>query len=206
MAVSFMVFLCCCILGLAAVKCQDIAIGNLQNAGRPIHTDAGTIIGPLGDFAGNQNCPYKLVEFGDYECPPCHEANTEVPGILKIYESKVKFEFRNFPLTNLHPFAARAALIAEEARGAGKFWQVHEALYSEPVICAASLDRIELSNNLQVSKMSVSEAAVALGNVNRDVICARSVGVTGTPTFFLCCPSGQVILLRSIKDIAVFVR
>lgn len=78
---------------------------------------------------GNNNAPLELVEYGDYQCPYCGEAYPALEELQKRLGKKLKFVFRNFPLTNTHADAETAALAAEAAGAQGKFWEMHNMLY-----------------------------------------------------------------------------
>jgi protein-disulfide isomerase len=78
---------------------------------------------------GNNNAPIELVEYGDYQCPYCGEAYTAIKELEKRLGKKLKFVFRNFPLTNTHANAEIAALAAESAAAQGKFWEMYEMLF-----------------------------------------------------------------------------
>ncbi len=94
-----------------------------------LHVSAASVIGPHPDFRGDQNAPYTLVEFADYQCPPCKAADAQVGSVLNRYKGKVRLTFRNYPLP-FHEYALPAALAAETARRQGKFWPMHDALYA----------------------------------------------------------------------------
>lgn len=72
-------------------------------------------------YQGNINAPVELVEYGDYQCPYCQKAYPIVKKLQKRYSQNLKFVFRNFPLTNIHPYARLAALGSEAAAKQGKF-------------------------------------------------------------------------------------
>src|SRR6202046_5887144 len=70
-----------------------------------------------------------LVEYGDYQCPSCGQAYPIVKRLQKHFRSRLSFIFRNFPLTQIHPYAEPAAETAEFAAAHEKFWQMHDLLY-----------------------------------------------------------------------------
>ena len=69
-----------------------------------------------------------LIEYGDYECPYCGEAFPILKAVQRALGSDLLFVFRNFPLTEVHPHAARAAEFAEAAASVGQFWAAHDIL------------------------------------------------------------------------------
>src|ERR1700721_4318235 len=73
----------------------------------------------------------KLVEYGDYQCPYCGEYYSTVKQVVSMYNSQITFQFRNFPLTSIHPNAFAGARAAEAAGLMGKFWQMHDLLYEQ---------------------------------------------------------------------------
>src|SRR6187401_1032895 len=71
-----------------------------------------------------------LVEYGDFECPFCGEAFWELKELENLIKNEARFVFRHFPLTQMHPNAMLAAEAAEAAGAQGRFWEMHDALFS----------------------------------------------------------------------------
>src|SRR5882672_7758780 len=91
-----------------------------------------TLVLPVGDrdhAQGSVNAPVTLVEYGDYECPYCGRAYPIVKAVQKALGLRLRFVFRNFPLSEMHPNASNAAEAAEAAGDQGKFWEMHDALF-----------------------------------------------------------------------------
>src|SRR5271168_3363645 len=78
---------------------------------------------------GLADAPLTLVEYGDYQCPYCGMAYPGVKKLQKTLGKKLRFVFRNFPLTQAHPYARIAAEAAEAAALLGKFWPMHDMIY-----------------------------------------------------------------------------
>ena len=70
-----------------------------------------------------------LVEYGDYECPYCGAAYPIIKEVQARMDKRLRFVFRNFPITTSHPHAEQAAEAAEAAATQGRFWQMHDLLY-----------------------------------------------------------------------------
>src|SRR6059058_6548702 len=70
-----------------------------------------------------------LVQYGDYECPYTRLSTTIVRAIQQQLGEQLRFVFRNFPLTEIHPHALHAALAAEAAAAQGKFWEMHDYIF-----------------------------------------------------------------------------
>lgn len=165
------------------------------------------VIGPNADFAGDPHSTYTLVEFGDYQCPPCHAANEKIPDILKKYRGKVRFTFRNLPLTSIHPYAMPAALAAEVARQQGQFWSVHDHLYriDPEVFDAVAIRSALVAQRKEQHQSATLRKSLAESVIELDMREARALGLKSTPSFFLCCPNRQVVHLKSLNQIANYV-
>src|ERR1039457_2723710 len=86
-------------------------------------------VGERDHIQGPANAPVTLVEYGDYECPYCGQAYPIVKQLQERLGNKLRFVFRNFPLSTMHPHAEEAAEAAEAAAAHGKFWEMHDLLY-----------------------------------------------------------------------------
>jgi len=78
---------------------------------------------------GPGDAPVTLVEYGDFECPYCGRAYPIVKEVQRRLGERLRFVFRNFPLTQVHPHAQHAAEAAEVAGAQGKFWGMHDTLF-----------------------------------------------------------------------------
>ena len=78
---------------------------------------------------GPANAPVTLLEYGDYECPYCAQAYIIIKEAQERLGSKLRFVFRNFPVTNVRPHAYETALAAEAAAAQGKFWDMYDYLF-----------------------------------------------------------------------------
>ena len=138
-------------------------------------------------FYGNPKAPVTVVEFGDFECPACREAEISAAKIRKHFGDRIRFAFRQFPLQGIHPQAEKAAEASECAAQQGKFWQAVDMFYQHQTdLSPAALNRYagELGLNsrefvgcLQKGKM---ESRVA-----QDIRDGEALGVHATPTFFI---------------------
>src|SRR5205823_11776887 len=86
-------------------------------------------VGARDHAQGPADAPITLVEYGDYECSHCGRAYPIVQEVQRRLGSKLRFVFRNFPLSESHPHAEHAAEAAEAAAGQEKFWQMHDSLF-----------------------------------------------------------------------------
>jgi protein-disulfide isomerase len=136
---------------------------------------------------GPSAAPLTLVEYGDYQCPSCGEAHSVVKAVQKALGDRLRFVFRNFPLTTIHSHAQHAAEAAETAGALGQFWEVHDTLYEHQTALADGnlMDyAAELGLNTQAFQLSMTQHAQA-DRVKQDFLGGVRSGVNGTPTFFI---------------------
>jgi protein-disulfide isomerase len=136
---------------------------------------------------GDLDAPCTLVEYGDYQCPSCGAAYPIVKRMQKHFGKRLAFVFRNFPLTQMHPFAEPAAETAEFAAAQGKFWQMHDLLYENQDRLEDELF-VELAQKLHLAPATLEQALETRqfqARVKADFTGGVRSGVNGTPTFFL---------------------
>jgi protein-disulfide isomerase len=128
-----------------------------------------------------------LVEYGDYECPHCGRAYPIVKAVQNRLGTRLRFVFRNFPLSNAHPNAEAAAEAAEAAGAQGKFWEMHDLLFEhQDALERQDLLRYAADLGLDVKRFASELAgAVHRPRVQEDFRSGVRSGVNGTPTFFI---------------------
>ena len=89
---------------------------------------------------GPQEAPVTLVEYGDYECAHCGAAHPVIKLVLRHFGNRLRFVYRHFPLTQIHPHAETAAETAEFASASGKFWEMHDAIFENQHWLAGPFD------------------------------------------------------------------
>ena len=125
--------------------------------------------------------------YGDFQCPFCSAAQPILRRVRDRLEGRLRFAFRHFPLTELHPDAQRAAEASEAAAAQGAFWPMHDALYAaggalglDAVLAAAR------SVGLDVERVRAELAGGAHAErVAADLRSGRAAGLNGTPAFFV---------------------
>jgi protein-disulfide isomerase len=136
---------------------------------------------------GKSDARVTLVEYGDYECPYCGQAYMIVKEIQKQLKDQLRFVFRNFPLTQIHPHAQQTAEAAEAAGVQKKFWDMHDILYENQ----QALDYYHLVEYATILGLDIERfnndlfSHVHAGRVREDFISGVRSGVNGTPTFFV---------------------
>jgi protein-disulfide isomerase len=135
---------------------------------------------------GSINAPITIVEYGDYECPYTAMAYPVVKEIMRQFDEKIYFVFRNFPLNEIHPHAQHAAEAAEAAADQDKFWEMHDYLFEHQ----KALDDAHLleyaKKGLDIDKFKKDMSGhVYASIINRSLKSGIDSGVEGTPTFFI---------------------
>jgi protein-disulfide isomerase len=144
-------------------------------------------ITPEDHAQGPENAEVILVEYGDYECPHCGRAYPIVKQVQKHFKKRVRFVFRNFPLSEMHPHAEAAAEVAEFAGSQGKFWEMHDLLFENQASLGDAL-LAELGETLKLSTPALRQALehkTFETRVRADFSGGVRSGVNGTPTFFI---------------------
>jgi len=128
-----------------------------------------------------------LVEYGDYECPFCGQAYPIIKAVQRHLGRRLRFVFRNFPLTEMHPHALKAAMAAEAAGAQGQFWPMHDLLYeNQDALDERSLARYAESLRLDVERFRAELRAETYASlVHEDFMSGVRSGVNGTPTMFV---------------------
>ena len=145
-------------------------------------------VGARDHAEGPSDARVVLVEYGDYQCPYCGAAYPVVKRIQKDRGRKLRFVFRNFPITNAHPQAQWAAENAEAAAAQGKFWEMHDYLYEhqESLGDETFFARFERKLNLDLAQLEREVTQhVHLDRIQEDFMSGVRSGVNGTPTFFI---------------------
>ena len=155
---------------------------------------------------GNPKAPIMIVEFSDYQCPYCHQAEPTVQAILAKYGDKVTLSYRDFPLRAIHDHAEVAAEASRCALEQGKFWEYHDQLFKN-----TNLDKQALIGYAKDAKLDDKEFESCLttekykAQIDKDLDEGRKAGVNGTPAFFingvaLSGAQGQDNFIRAIDD------
>jgi Na+/H+ antiporter NhaA len=135
---------------------------------------------------GPEDAPITMVEYGDFECPYCGQAEPAVRELLAGY-GDVRYVWRHLPLSDVHPRAQLAAQAAEAAAAQGRFWEMHDLLFQhQDALQGRDLLRYaeELGLDIERFRADMHKNAGAV-HVAEDVDSADLSGVSGTPTFFI---------------------
>jgi len=150
--------------------------------------DLSDEVDPARDhIRGPDEAPVTLLEYGDFECPYCGQAESVVRELLQSFGADLRYVFRHLPLADVHPNAQMAAEASEAAAAQGGFWEMHDALFDhQDALAPPALRRYALELGLDVERfwddVRTREHAP---RVAEDVRSADESGVAGTPTFFI---------------------
>lgn len=144
-------------------------------------------VAATGPVRGNPHAPVTIVEFGDFQCPYCKQAEPTLRAILTKYRNDVRLVFRELPLTQLHPNAMTAAEAGVCADRQGKFWPMHDRMYADQN--ALDIDGLKatakrLGLNADRFAACMSDTATAR-QIETDMQAAGALGIGGTPYFFV---------------------
>jgi protein-disulfide isomerase len=150
--------------------------------------DLAADIDPERDhIRGPEDAPVTLVEYGDFECPYCGQAEGVIRELLAEHGDDVRYVWRHLPLSDVHPTAQLAAEAAEAAAAQGKFWETYDLLLSHqdeltPKDLVRYARELGLDEDRFTDELRRREYAP---RVSEDVASADESGVSGTPTFFI---------------------
>ena len=138
-------------------------------------------------WLGRVEAPVTMVEFGDYQSEGCARVHEVIKKLLPLYEGKVKFNFRHFPLSQVHQYAMKAAEAAVAAAREGKFWEMHDILFEN----RRHLGTISLKSYAREIGITDKRFLDNLVNsvyswqVRDDLVEGLQKGVRDVPTFFI---------------------
>ncbi len=144
-------------------------------------------VSPAGrpERGGGASAPVLIISFSDYECPFCKRAEATVQQVMKAYGDKVRFVYRDFPLT-MHAHARPAAEAANCANAQGKFWEYHDKLFASQDLGTEKLQTLATEVGLDRKKFDECLAKEEFKPaIEKDIADGEAVGVNGTPAFFV---------------------
>lgn len=165
------------------------------------YNDGVTIVPKI---TGNTAATVTLVEYSDFQCPACGQFWPVVEEVIAEYGDRISFEYKHFPLIQIHPFAQPAAYAAEAAAQQGKFYEYANLLFTNQDTWAKSATPAaffatyaeELGLDMD-QFMRHQRSPMIKDYVRSQFDEARQLGLTGTPSFFL---NGQKMTLSTIED------
>lgn len=193
------------IIGIIIVIFGGVVV--LNNKKSDSTSSSSSTVAATSHIEGNTTSKVTLVEYGDFECPVCEGYYPTVQQVQAKYNDTVKFQFRNLPLSQIHPNAIAGARAAEAADMQGKYWAMHAALYD-----STNWNEWSTSSNadpyfwnyaktlgLDVAKFKTDFASSAANDrIQADIAAFKKTGQQqATPTFFV---NGKYVANSSFID------
>jgi protein-disulfide isomerase len=149
-----------------------------------LQTNPQAVIGN-SPVTGSLKSKIVLVEFSDYQCPYCAEANKTLKQFMEKHQDQVTLVYKHFPLTQIHAEAVPAAKAAWAANQQGKFWEYSDALFSDQKqLSEAKYLDIATNLKLDLDKFK-SDRTLADNEIIKDMQLGQKLGLTGTPFFVM---------------------
>jgi protein-disulfide isomerase len=174
-----------------AIALAPQSSGSVASAPQPTETPVPIQNIDVGDSPswGPADAKVTIVEFSDFQCPYCEQFHLATYNLLKQnYGNEVRFVYKHFPLTSIHPEAYPAALASECAREQDKFWEFHDLVYQNQDIMSAT-QYTNFAQQAGVANMPAFEQCVSTAKykdrVQADYLDGVNHFVTGTPTFYV---------------------
>ncbi len=186
---------------LAKVDAIDKKVQNIKAPAKRPQIDYNKVHNlPVGQsvIKGEASAPVTVVEFSDFQCPYCSKLQPTLREVLKAYPEGVKLVYKHFPLS-FHKQAKNASKASEAAREQGKFWEMHDMIYVNfNKLTDKSFDEFATKLGLDMAKFKADYASNKYDKlIQDDIVLARKVGVTGTPSLFM---NGKRMQRRSLDD------
>ncbi|MEI6511342.1 MAG: thioredoxin domain-containing protein [Candidatus Uhrbacteria bacterium] len=158
--------------------------GKIANA--PLPTGTVDVTSATAPSLGKKDAKLTIVEFADFGCPFSREESFVVHALALAYPDTVRFEYRDFPIDELHPMATAASEAARCANEQNRFWDYHDKIYAnQDTLADESFPRFAAELNMNVGEFNRCLASDRnLPKIQADVEAGVVAGVRGTPTFF----------------------
>ncbi len=171
-----------------------IFVGFVIFNGKQNKRDNGVVSGiqPTEHKSGAGKKNVTLVEYGDFQCPSCSAFFPIIEDVRKKYGDDITFQFRHFPITQIHPNAMSAHRASEASAKQNKFWEMYEILYQRQQSWSSSQNASqimedyasELGMNVEQFKNDYKSSEIN-SLINADSSAGTKLGVEGTPTFLI---------------------
>jgi protein-disulfide isomerase len=145
-----------------------------------------------------------ILEYGDYECPYSRQAFRSIERVERELSGHVRFAFRHFPLTQIHPHALAASAAAEAAARQDRFWEMHDLLFRrQKALEDGDLREYASELGLDLARFDRDrDGDAVIARIRRDVASGEATGlVRGTPTIFI-----DGVLYQGGYDPAAFIE
>lgn len=173
-------------------QARDAIIAELRKKGPAVRVSldaprSTVTIAPGNPSLGSASAPVTLVEFSDYQCPFCGRVEPTLKQLRDTYGDKIRLVWKDFPLTQIHPQAFKAGEAAHCAGDQGKYWELHDVLFSnQQALMPDDLKRHAARIGLNADAFSQCLDSSKYGERVRDGVSeGGDLGVNSTPTIFI---------------------
>ncbi|MCX6727334.1 MAG: thioredoxin domain-containing protein [Candidatus Saccharibacteria bacterium] len=188
MSKRFLVILAVCVLGLVGIY-----VATSKKADAPTSKTGSSSTSKLSNnVIGKNTKGVQLTEYGDFQCPACGAYHPIVKQVVEKYKNEIQFQFRNFPLQQLHKNARSSARAAEAAAKQNKYWEMHDLLYEQQDAWKDSttpnviFEGYASQLGLNTAKFKTDFASTEVNEIiNADYAEGTRLEINSTPTFFL---------------------
>jgi protein-disulfide isomerase len=137
------------------------------------------------EYRGPRTAPVVLVEYADYECPYCQQAQPALTKLEDAYKGKIAFVFKDMPLP-MHTHAQKAAEASRCAAAQGKYWEYHDLLFTEKQLDLPGLTAAAKQLHLDEQAFNKClDSGASVPEIRASSTEAQALGVQGTPTIFI---------------------
>jgi protein-disulfide isomerase len=198
------------IIGTIVIIGTGIALLSRSTTENPTKVDPSLLVRADSNKISTSSATVTLVEFSDFQCPACGAYYPVVKQVLAEFKDNITFVYRNFPLTNIHQNAQLAAQSAEAAGRQGKYWEMHDMLFTKQSEWSAANARDlftqyagTLGINVDQFKKDIDSDYVKK-KIDADVNDGTTLGVNATPTFYL--NSEKIENPASLEDFKTLIK
>jgi protein-disulfide isomerase len=143
-------------------------------------------VGHADHAQGAADAPVTLVEYGDFECPYCGAMYPVIKAVQQAMGERLRFVFRQFPLTSMHPHALHAAEMSEAAAAVERFWEAHDMLYeNQRALNDEALATYATRVGMHAGDLKPAFEGAYDERIQGDFDGGLRSGVNGTPTLFI---------------------
>jgi protein-disulfide isomerase len=176
---------------------REALVASLRRSGPAIRVSLDTPRYPVEVDAsdpsmGSASAPVTIVEFSDFECPFCRQASPTLKKLQEVYGDKVRIVWKDFPLTQIHPQAFKAAEAAHCAGEQGRYWEYHDRLFaSQDALQPAALKGYAADLKLNTQQFDAClDGSKHAERVQAGMALGTQLGVNSTPTMYI---NGRVV-------------
>lgn len=181
-----------------------LAIGGAIWYAQTISAKANVGVTFSDHIKGNPEATVTLVEYSDFQCPACGQFEPIVSELVEQNQANLRFEYKHFPLLTIHPNAVPAARAAEAAAQQGKFWEMHDALFTNQATWSGAsnpttyFEQYAKESGLDLTQYQRQYKSSLIATKIKDSFEAgQELGLRGTPSFFL---NGTKMEFETIAD------